>query len=377
MKCLHICNDFYGSKVHSNLYEKLDDLGIKQIIYNPVKRNIDLTKNKIILKNEDSLIIPSKDLKKYHRILFRSKISYLRKDILSKINGNEINIIHATTLFSDGALAYELSKKFDIPFITAVRSTDLNIFLKYRPDLNTKCLKILKRASKLIFISDTLKHQFLSNSFIKKHIKEIEHKCVVIYNGIDDFWLNSIKKINDKKSDIAKIIYVGSLIPRKNVVNLSNAILELNRKQIRCELTIVGSGGSDEDKIKKISKENPETIKFLGAIKDKNKLALEYTKNNFFAMPSISETFGLVYVEALSRGLPLLYSNNDGIDGVFKENIGEKCDSHSLTNITDKLEKLIKNQYKYEIEKVDFSIFNWKNIADSYFNIYQNIKNKL
>lgn len=373
MKCLHICNDFYGSKVHSNLYEKLDDLGIKQIIYNPVKQNIDLTKNKIILKNEDSLIIPSKGLKKHHRILFRSKISYLRKDILSKIDVNKIDVIHSTTLFSDGALAYELSVKYDIPFITAVRTTDLNIFLKYRPDLNSKCLKIIKRASKLIFISDTLKHQFLSNSFIKKHIKDIEHKCVVVYNGIDDFWLNTTNKISDKKSDIAKIIYVGSLIPRKNVINLSNAILELNNKQIKCELTIVGSGGSDEDKIKELSKKNPETIKFLGAIKDKNKLALEFAKNNFFAMPSFYETFGLVYIEALSQGLPLLFSKNDGIDGVFKEKIGEKCDSQSLDDIIINLEKLIINSENYEIEKVDFSIFNWMNIAKTYLNTYKTI----
>ncbi|KGK29133.1 glycosyltransferase family 4 protein [Cellulophaga sp. E6(2014)] len=373
MKCLHICNDFHGSKVHSNLYEKLDDIGLTQIIYNPIKKTVDLSKNLFSLNNRESTIVPSKPLKNYHRILFRNKISYLKKDVQSKVNLSEINVIHATTLFSDGALAYELSMKYNIPFISAVRTTDLNVFLKYRIDLNSKCLKIIRKASKLIFISDTLKNQFLSNSFIKKHFKEIEKKCIVKYNGIDDFWLNNIVSTSKVKSDVTKIIYVGSLIPRKNVINLTSAVLKLNQQQIRCELSIIGGGGSDEIKIKQISSENPEIIKYLGPISDKKLLAQEYAKSDFFAMPSIIETFGLVYIEALSQGLPLLYSKNDGIDGVFDINIGEKCNNRSLDDITINLQKLISNSITYEIEKIDFSIFNWKNIAISYLDIYKSI----
>ena len=42
MKILHICNDFSFTKVHRNLYEQLDSLGLEQIVFNPVKNNTQL-----------------------------------------------------------------------------------------------------------------------------------------------------------------------------------------------------------------------------------------------------------------------------------------------------------------------------------------------
>ncbi len=43
-------------------------------------------------------------------------------------------------------------------------------------------------------------------------------------------------------------------------------------------------------------------------------------------MPSRAETFGLVYVEALLNGLPILYTKNEGIDEMY-DNVGEAVDS--------------------------------------------------
>ncbi len=374
MKCLHICNDFYSSKVHSSLYKELDDLNVDQVIYNPIKKGVNLNNNSIILNNKNSSILYSKPLKKYHRVLFRSKISFLKKDILSKKDISDVSCIHATTLFSDGALAYELSVKYDIPFIAAVRATDLTMFLKYRKDLHRKCNQIINRASKIIFISDNLKEKFLSHPLIKKNKKNIEHKCIVIYNGIDDFWLNNRVVKNDIKPVSAKIVYVGSLISRKNVVNLANAVLELNKKGIKCSLNIIGDGGSDKPKVIEISNANPNVIKYLGAIKDKQKLALEYSTSHIFCMPSRNETFGLVYIEALSQGLPILYSKNDGIDGIFEINIGEKCNSNNLNDIILSLEKLVKNYINYEINEINFSAFDWREIATKYSKIYNSIQ---
>lgn len=45
MKILHICNDFAGSKVHVNLVKKLDDIGISQIVYCPVRNKLSMGKN--------------------------------------------------------------------------------------------------------------------------------------------------------------------------------------------------------------------------------------------------------------------------------------------------------------------------------------------
>ena len=90
-------------------------------------------------------------------------------------------------------------------------------------------------------------------------------------------------------------------------------------------------------------------------------------------MPSKGETFGLVYIESLSQGLPVLYLRDEGIDGVFKYKIGEKCNVHSIKEITDSLVNLIDNYSKYDIDKIDFEQFRWRNIAARYLTIYKSI----
>lgn len=53
MKILHICNDFAGSKVHSNLTKKMDDNNIGQIIYCPIRDKRLVGKNKFESKNTE------------------------------------------------------------------------------------------------------------------------------------------------------------------------------------------------------------------------------------------------------------------------------------------------------------------------------------
>ena len=49
-----------------------------------------------------------------------------------------------------------------------------------------------------------------------------------------------------------------------------------------------------------------------------------------FAMPSIFETFGLVYLEALSQNLPVVYTKGQGIDGMFDNTVGIGVDPLSV-----------------------------------------------
>lgn len=51
----------------------------------------------------------------------------------------------------------------------------------------------------------------------------------------------------------------------------------------------------------------------------KKQLREAFSISDIFVMPSKPETFGLVYVEALSQGLPILYAKGEGFDGYFDE----------------------------------------------------------
>ena len=368
---LHITNDYSGSTVYKNLVGELDKLNLEQIVYNPIREASRIGKNKIDLKNKKSKIFYSKILNKYtDRILYKKKINKIVKDIELKVDLTKITCIHAHTWYSDGGVAYELFKKYNIPFIIAIRTTDVNVFYKYLIPYRSYAKEILNSSRNIILINNVFK------TFIHQLDSSLVNKIRLVPNGVDRFWIENFfikEKLEIVEKKVFNLIYVGTFIKRKNLLNLIQAVIEINKiEDIRITLNIVGHGkGSYFDKIEKIIVNNNNNIKLLGKITDKAELLKTYRENDFFAMPSVKETFGLVYVEAMLQGLPILYTANEGIDGLYDENIGEKVLSTDVREIQKNLLKMIQNykEYKIPTEKLVVN-HNWENIAKQYKELY-------
>lgn len=98
-----------------------------------------------------------------------------------------------------------------------------------------------------------------------------------------------------------------------------------------------------------------------------------YRTSDIFAMPSFTETFGLVYIEALSQGLPIVYTQNEGIDGVFKDHsIGIATNPTNPNDIAKDIISIINNfnAYANEVKRISLEPFMWNCIASRYSNIY-------
>ena len=370
INCLHICNDLLGSKVHENLYNCLEEKKISQIVYYQIR-----PKNK--LKNGFSNFIfkaiPSLKLKTYHRLFFRYKIKFLYQDLLNKIDISNIQLIHATTLFTDGALAYKLHQKHKIPYILAVRGSDLDFFMKFRKDLIPLAIKILTNSSKIVFISNAISNRFFQKSWPKNLKVELKLKSKIILNGIDDFWINNRSLVIENKKRY-NILYIGNFGNNKNVLGLLKAVVGLKNKYPKLKIFLVGKNESQNKRIKQLVEQNSQYIKYLGPIYDKTELLNLYRSCSIFAMPSFSETFGLVYLEALSQGLPVICSRNQGIDGVFNSIIGEFIQPSSVKSIENGLDLIISNYSKYNnLTNLDLSRFKWEEVSKEYFSIYEQI----
>ena len=371
MKCLHVCNDLAGSKVHENLYTHLEAMGLQQDIFFPLREPV-LPKLDKLKQKFSGQVIGSAPMRFYHRILFRDKIRFLTNDLLSKTEISDYQIAHATNLFSDGAIAFKLFKRFGLPYIVAVRSTDAAVFLRFRRDLHSLGRQIVSNAEKLVFIGDSLRKRFERHQFVKDI--NLEHKCETIPNGLDNYWFNRLAKDGhraDRKAQPPRVLYVGTFLTRKNVTGLIQAVLRLRSRFPGIQLNLVGGGGSQEEEILSLCETHSEVIHFHGKINEKDALSNIYQSNDFFAMPSWGETFGLVYVEALSQGLPVLYARGEAIDGMFDKYVGEAVDPKSIDSITDGLARLIENGSQYKPEQIDLTRYCWKEISREYFRHYQ------
>lgn len=97
---------------------------------------------------------------------------------------------------------------------------------------------------------------------------------------------------------------------------------------------------------------------------------------SLFAMPSIYETFGLVYVESISQNLPIIYTKKQGVDGMFDETVGISVNPLSVDDIKEAIRTIIINHEKYDNSNVDFSQFDWNKIAFNYRKDYMEIVDK-
>lgn len=372
---LHITNDYSGSTVYKNLIKELDNNHIPQIVYTPVKSVKSIDKNKVVLSTKDSEIIYSHILNKHlDRAFYKRKITKILRDIEQKVDMSKIKFIHAHTWYSDGGVAYLLNKKYNIPFIVAVRSTDVDIFYKFQFFERNFGREILNSAKNIILISQIYKSRLIKILNLKADKKEnkIIEKLIIIPNGIDGFWLeNSISKKPALTNDKFHLIYVGTFIKRKKLEQVQKAIIKLNKKVHKYHLHIVGGNGGNESKVLSLIKRFPDYFSYYGYISDKKKLLELYNQSDAFIMPSKRETFGLVYLEALTQGLPIIYVKNEGIDGLY-ENVGETVMPNNINTICKGIQKMRNNyeEYNYELSQI-LTNHDWKRIANLYNKIYK------
>ena len=374
---LHVINSYSSTKLYKNLVEQVDLLGVPQVVYNPL-RGKNKPKNKPEFKIKKSKIIYSKILNKYtDRVFYRFKINKIVKDIEKKVDFSTVKLIHAHTWYSDGGVAYKLAMKYKIPYIIAVRNTDINLFQKYFIHERSFGREILLNSSKIILISASYRKKILGETNLNKISSIIESKTLIIPNGVDNYWLKNVYPKKNTLKKTLRIIYIGRFDRGKNIINLQKAVLHLRNTGFDCRLDLVGGGGNEENKILKILDKHKDIFVFHGKVFDKNRLSKIIRSCDIFAMPSISETFGLVYIEALLQGVPVLYTKNEGIDGAYGDNIGEGVDNSTSQEIANKILKIYNNYDRYQFDqKLMVVNHDWNAIAKKYNRIYSSIIEK-
>ena len=374
MNILHICNDFAGSKVHGNLTRMLDGLGVNQTVYCPVREERLLGKNQF--EGKHIQFVYSFCIRSWYKFVYHYKAYKLYKDMKEKVKLGEGDFIHAHTLFSDGVLAYKAHKEYGVKYAVAIRNTDLNDYIRLMKHTYSTGRKILLNAEKVYFISAGIKKQFEESRFVQPVLDKVKDKFVLQPNGIDDYWHQHISHAERTGHDV---LYVGDFSANKNVVRLAEAVIELRKEKgfEDVRLFIVGGevkGGArkNDGKTQAMIDANPDAIKALGKIYDKDKLAEVMRSCSMFAMTSIFETFGLVYVEALSQNLPVVFTKGQGIDGMFDKSVGIAVDPLDVGETKEAIKTILTHHEQYGNMTVNFEEFEWKRIARNYKQEYIN-----
>lgn len=382
MNILYLSEDYIGTMVHHNLCNKImvnhgEEVN-KIILYcysRSLNTHIDNRDKFVATPVYEPCVQAFSGNRKLYKYDFFYKIRNKFSNLKSVVDLSTIDVVHASTLFSEGALAYKLFKRYGIPYTVGVRGTDIHSYLQKQPHLLLLGYKILKNASKIIYISSPIKEKVENHRVYQLFNSTFKDKGIVLPNGIDTYW-HEHQREKQKINNPNRLLYIGRFDNNKNVESLMAAVLILKSSIPNIHLTMIGGGANRHEEVLALCNKYPEEFSYLGKIYDKDKLSAEMRKTDAFVMVSHSETFGLVYVEALSQGLPIVYTKGEGIDGFFKIPVGEGVDSRDVADIARGIEKLLTNYSQYECIGDQLKNFSWDTICDNYMSFFKSAINE-
>lgn len=279
------------------------------------------------------------------------------------------------------------SPNFTLPYFSAVKKVvsfhDLTYF--FLPGMHTPLKRELFKA--YIRLSAYFSDQILTISEtsavdIQTYLPFAFRKVSVTPLGAAAIFHqpNSFESMQDilKKYQISKqyILYVGTIEPRKNILNLVKAyeLLSPDLKD-RYALVIAGKRGWMYDSLFDYCAHSPDTdrILFTGFVEDAHLPAL-YRNASLFAYVSHYEGFGIPLVESMASQTPFVTSNKSSMKEIA-EDAALLADPDSPPDISHAMERLLTNEVLQAQLKSEFpnklALYNWNNCAKTTLTAYK------
>jgi len=356
-----------------DVYTRRHDIADPQIVF--------LSKNARIIHIPAGVIHEKKQkLHEYIDNFVEGTLAYAQTESLS------YDYIHSHYWLS-GIVANKLSNIWDIPHTvtfhtlakTKTRARTGEDEAVFRSESE---LKIMKEAMGILVLTEVEKKD------IHKLYKIPIEKIKVIPGGVDlgifypedKTYAREYLNIPNKNT----LLYAGRIEPIKGLDILIDAFNVIQEHQ-DCQLIIVGGNLDQDHELKRLKSyavqlDLLDKILFIGAV-TQEKLRLYYSAADVFVFPSHYESFGLVALEAMACGTPVVASRVGGIPSFIDDaETGYLITRRCPDPFVDKLETLLSNQDLREkmadsaLKKAQ--IMSWKTAALSLMNYYENLLTK-
>lgn len=365
MRILYVCTFYQKAMIFRDAMDHLEERGHHVIAFNAVPKGTPIDdKFKPIM---DEKVVHRECFNFYDRLCFPLKQRKIKNAIEKEIDLRDFELIHSHTLFSGGWATYQLHKKYGIPYVVTVRNTDLNVFLKI-PVFKHVAVKAINSASGVLFLSEAYRDKLLELCFHERDRSGVIEKSAIIPNGLEPFWIDHIAAPKHQVKKPLALLYAGRIDKNKNIETTVKVLDRLNAGGIAANLTVIGQIMYDSAEALLKSHKNVTVIPFL----KKEELIRYYREADIFVMPSYHESFGRVYVEAMTQGVPVIYTQGEGFDKLFPEGtVGYSVKPDSVEEILEASKKIVDNYAEISANCVEKSrLFDWKIISQQLENLY-------
>ena len=304
-----------------------------------------------------------------HKEAFAKGIEKLWSKYIKK---ESVDIIHAHCCVWAGYAARKLSEKTKIPYVVTEHATLFQLHKNEISNANNAVItEVFQKAAKVICVSRAFAR------LLEDYTSNIE----VIGNVVDCEQFQ-VKETDKEAVRLLIVCYMEeeAQLYKKGMDILIKAWAKVSAKYPQVKL-IIGGGGKSLEKVVEWTREYQvtENVEFLGAL-TRQQVVEQMQMCDCFVLPSRYETFGVVYIEAMACGKPVIAVANGGPDDFVHEFNGILIQPEQEEELVQALDKMItaieKKDATYQPERIAAYVeekFSYRAIAEQLEKVYQNI----
>lgn len=277
------------------------------------------------------------------------------------------DVVHIQSSIYAGVISKYIKEKYKIPMFLTEHSSVLN---------NEK-IDFFKR--KLFhFTCSNMEKKFTVSSDFQNKLSKLEpgSKWEVIHNAVNVDFFDSKKK-DVQESNVTRLVHVSNLTENKNVILIIKSLERIIKKNKSVKLKIIGDGPTRSYLQKYISDNGMQNfVEFLGVL-SRERVKEEVLKSDIFLLSSFKETFGVVVIEALSLGLPVISTMSGGVNDTITSENG-KLTNFTVNDFSNAIISMIEELHSFDslnIKNKAFDKYHPDAISKLYIKEYTEIVN--
>lgn len=235
----------------------------------------------------------------------------------------------------EGIAVRRMARTLNIPFAICIQGDTDTKIVQMRPDLRRELARVFHDAA-MVFPFAPWAMQQIEDQLGKRFGPAISLPCPT---DLD-------QKVNPSVTGSKELLSVFHLknYKRKNLKGMAAAMRKIALYDSDIRLTVIGGGSPQDILACEALTANLPNVSLAGAM-NREQLRERFRCAAGFVMPSLRESFGLVFVEALFAGLPIIYPEATSVDGFFREQpFAVKVNATNSERIAQAILNLVRNE---------------------------------
>ena len=261
----------------------------------------------------------------------------LMKYMLSQ--GLSFDVIYAHSFWHAGYIATLLKKEYKIPLIVQEHRSML-ITGEFSDKVNKFLKTTVEDSDAFYCVSNKLKDNVYARTGINDGVE-------ILPDMVDDLF--RYKQLNNDKFTYT---FIGNLNENKRIVQLLKCFERVRENNNSIYLKVAGDGPLREqiDDLINNSEVLRDSVEMLGLL-PRDKVLNLLSESNVLVLPSAFETFGIVCIEAMAVGRPVICTKNGSADFVDDSN-GILIDVDSNEQLIEAMDKMYRNYSEYDLMRI-------------------------